>query len=468
MYEIATAFLDLVKRKMVKPGSLVMLGSLTQLARVGTAFYVGEWCKARERIMRELGDVLVVPWFPLVCDEAVGQHLVRSLAEVMDWFDDLPDSEAGLLKAMRREFCFAFLPQKEEGERYGDVLQNLMLPISLNSEGLTLYKSRKWGNLGAGLRMVSEEEETEWLLKISAEINNLLRLSLATAVYGARTLSAVRAEEDGCGQLVFKVVGASNAARTAATLTRKGEEAEKVGKRGWSLAAEKDVTSLVADLRVEGMQRKVLIFHCMDNGSFFSMSRSGVSSLPVKKDRKYHIPGKLVVATGCTLELMVEQMLGVAEEVRPDLTIIITPMPRYLDPCCEEHGTGKTESELEADRQRMLKAVWAMKRETFAMVSKAFVKNVLVVGPVEALGVKSDVDEVRGVMADGIHLDEKALDVLVDNVLKKVEEHFVNKKRGPRRGPGLMVRSRGSPVTAVEPAAAAGAAEVGVAVEAAE
>ncbi len=42
VYEIATAFLDLVKRKMVKPGSLVMLGSLTQLARVGTAFYVGE------------------------------------------------------------------------------------------------------------------------------------------------------------------------------------------------------------------------------------------------------------------------------------------------------------------------------------------------------------------------------------------------------------------------------------------
>ena len=113
VYEITTAFLDLVKRKMVKPGSLVMLGSLTQLARVGTAFYVGEWCKARERIMRELGDVLVVPWFPLVSDEAVGQHLVRSLAEVMDWFDDLPDSEAGLLKAMRRELlCF---PSSEGG-----------------------------------------------------------------------------------------------------------------------------------------------------------------------------------------------------------------------------------------------------------------------------------------------------------------------------------------------------------------
>jgi hypothetical protein len=34
-------------------------------------------------------------------------------------------------------------------------------------------------------------------------------------------------------------------------------------------------------------------------------------------------------------------------------------------------------------------------------------------------------------MADGVHLDERALDVLVDHVLKKVVEHFVSKKRGP-------------------------------------
>jgi hypothetical protein len=59
------------------------------------------------------------------------------------------------------------------------------------------------------------------------------------------------------------------------------------------------------------------------------------------------------------------------------------------------------------------------------------VKNVIVVSPMEALEVRSDVDEVRGVMADGVHLDERALDVLIDHVLKKVEEHFVSKKRGP-------------------------------------
>ncbi len=50
---------------------------------------------------------------------------------------------------------------------------------------------------------------------------------------------------------------------------------------------------------------------------------------------------------------------------------------------------------------------------------------------------RSDVEEMRGVMADGVHLDEKALDVLVDYVLKKAEEHLVSKKRGPTERSGL-------------------------------
>ncbi len=91
-------------------------------------------------------------------------------------------------------------------------------------------------------------------------------------------------EEDG-GQMVYKVTGASNAARTVAALTRKGVAAEKFGQRGWSLSVEKDVRELVSALKEADMSKQVLVFHCMDNGSFFSMDRCGGSSLPKKKKR---------------------------------------------------------------------------------------------------------------------------------------------------------------------------------------
>ncbi len=130
-------------------------------------------------------------------------------------------------------------------------------------------------------------------------------------------------------------------------------------------------------------------------------------------------------------------MLRIVREVGPDLAFIITLMPRYLDACCEQHGVGKSAAEWEADRQRILKAVWAMKRESFALVAKDHVKNVVVLSPMEELGLRSDVEEVRAHMADGLHLDERVLDTVVDSLLKRTEEHLLSKKRGPteRSGP---------------------------------
>ena len=71
---------------------------------------------------------------------------------------------------------------------------------------------------------------------------------------------------------------------------------------------------LVNALKEADMSKQVLVFHCMDNGSFFSMDRCGGSSLPKKKNNAYHITGKLVVASGYALELMVEQMAHIVKE----------------------------------------------------------------------------------------------------------------------------------------------------------
>jgi hypothetical protein len=68
---------------------------------------------------------------------------------------------------------------------------------------------------------------------------------------------------------------ASNAARTTAALARRGEMAKKVGQLGWSLAIEKDTDGLIEQLETDSNKHKVLVFHCIDNGSFFSMKKTG-------------------------------------------------------------------------------------------------------------------------------------------------------------------------------------------------
>jgi hypothetical protein len=215
-------------------------------------------------------------------------------------------------------------------------------------------------------------------------------------------------------------------------------DAVKLGQRGWSLAVEKDVKELVSQLKEVDMSNQVLVFHCMDNGTFFSMDRLGGSTLPTKINGSYHIKGRLVVASGYALELMVEKMAEVMKEAKAGLTVVITPMPRYLDNCCEEHSGGRSEEKMEEDRERILKAVWNLKRETYQLLAKMHCKNVTVVSPMEVLDVKDSVEGVRKVMSDGVHLNSPAIDKVVDHVIQRAEEHFVMKKRGPTERAGTV------------------------------
>jgi hypothetical protein len=154
---------------------------------------------------------------------------------------------------------------------------------------------------------------------------------------------------------------------------------------------------------------------------------------------KYHITGRLVVASGYALKLMVEQIAHIVKEGKVGTAVVITPMPRYLDPCCAEHNEGKTEERLEEERGKLLKAVWNLKREVFQLLAKLYCKNITVVSPMVVLGVKDSAEGVRNVMSDGVHLNKDALDKVVDHVIQGVEELFVKKKRGPMERAGTAV-----------------------------
>jgi hypothetical protein len=104
MHELTTELLLVLKRWMVVPGMVIMLGSMTQLARYGTAWYAGEWIKARNMLRNELGDVLVVPVLPLVGSVVENTTLVRSLTKFLHWVDDLQDPEMELLSGVRKQY----------------------------------------------------------------------------------------------------------------------------------------------------------------------------------------------------------------------------------------------------------------------------------------------------------------------------------------------------------------------------
>ena len=444
LHEVVSELLLILKRRQVVPGSVVMLGSLTQLGRDGTAYYAMDWQKCRQQIMRALGDVIVVPAFHLPTAAVSGRHIVRSLLEFTMWYLDLPDHEVGLLKEARKDHL-EFLCGKTGGEGWGDCLQNLRLPLGLEAEGTSRFKSRDWGERPDKLGPVSEDMERMWLDRICGGFNLAMHLSLASAVASSRSLLAVRGLEAEGERLAMTVVGASNAARTAAALERQGIKATKVGQKGWRLSNDADSTAAALAERADATgESGTIVLHCLDNEAFFSLDKNG-STLPRKVNKKYHVPGKVAVAKGDQPALLLDYMMPLLKGHRTGPAVIITPVPRFLAPCCTVHAEGKSEDQLMAEAEKTVSAVWSMKRELMQMLTKAHVRNMILISPLEVLGVKDSLEEVMGIFEDGVHLKDEHQDELARHVIKKVEEFLVTRKRGPteRAGPADK-RSRNS------------------------
>jgi len=442
--ELVEEFGRICKRWMLAPGSMIMFGSVSAMARSSTQDYAQEWKAFRNQLLAEYQKSMIVPVLPLAGEAIMGEHVVRSLVEFFDWYDDLQDPEARLLRSVRRAYVAEFLDETEEGERWGDQLQNHRMPISLHGEGTTRYRSRLYGRLPRAVRGVDEHEEQVWIGRIGSVLNRDFGMSLTTSVVAGRSLAAVRAVEEQEDKLSFKVIGASNATRSAAALARKGMVSEKCGQRGWSLAVEKDVEALLEELEGVDMSGKVILFHCMDNGTFMSLDRAGMTSLPRKSKGVFHIPGKLVVATGYVLEQMVETMVRIATKVKPGLVEIILPMPRYLEACCQEHAGGRTADRLKEEQERVIRSVLGMKKEVAQLCFRMRIKNVVIVSPLEVLEPRgSTAVSVRSHMDDGVHMNERSLDKVMDHAIQMAEEFFVTKNRGPtERGPTGAKRSR--------------------------
>ncbi len=58
----------------------------------------------------------------------------------------------------------------------------------------------------------------------------------------------------------------------------------------------------------------------------------------------------------------------------------------------------------------------------------------------EVFNVKDSVEGVRGLMDDGVHLNQNAMGVLMDHVISKTEENLAARNKGPTEKAGPAVK----------------------------
>jgi len=424
----------------LKAGSVVMLGSASQLAVDSAEFYAAEWKRCRNWIHAELGEVIVIPAIFLSASGIEDSAVIRCLLYLNAWFVRLPEPELRFIRNTRKAWEETYLGRRERGPGWADPRLNIRLPVSLK-EGAGTYPcaSGGWGNRPRKIIPLNEAGERFWCTKLIGELNRELSLGLDMSVSVGRTLASVqgRADQVQIGRII--VIGASNAGKTATALRQGGVSVLPITKSGW-VASKDNVEAVMVEVECEKRDQDVFLIQCMENGTFYLLNEeTGNMALPEKTENgAFHATGKVCVAKEVQLEMLLGRLEPLLRKWPETVKILVTPLPRFMEDCCEKHG--RKEEDKVKDGGRQLKELWELQRgiKTFLISKK--LKNVLMLDPLAVLEVGGDLGKVRAAMADNFHLKAENAKLLAAKAKELIKDWQAGGKRGGEALDGALAK----------------------------
>jgi len=361
--EVVLALVDCIGKGELSTGTVILLGSITHMATVGTAQYALDWVRSRFWLKDRLGDrVTIIPAPVVPLGGIEGTSVIRTLMEVSEWFTVVDSTEALLAKHYTRQFINAHLGSTEHGVELNE-RQCLRLPVSFDSRGFLTMVSEGWGSRPDGVPPLPQAAEKAIVLPLLEQLNEAFSLGLDTAPSFERTVVGIgELAQARASGLKYLVIGGSHADRTADALCASGLEVTRLTSSGWR--ATRTSVALVLDKINKLPHHDVVVLQGLDNSAYFCLGEDGTMSLPKKgADGRYHVEGELRVANKDQTTALAKTMAPILQAVPDSIRIVITCLPRYtVIPCCEDSdhliGRGREmEDRVTADLRAMKRNV---------------------------------------------------------------------------------------------------------------
>jgi hypothetical protein len=350
------------------------------------------------------------------------------MIDISAWMEDMEEHELRLLRNTRKSFEDVYLSKTERGAGWADTPLNMALPVSLSAKsyGTTAYTSGSWGARPTAIQPLTEAGEKYWVEKLVKEINRELRTGLATDICFNRTISAVKRQADNVGKMSMLTVGASNSARTAAALKKKGISVVEMGGRGWKVSDE-SVDALLEQLQIVAAKDDILVLQCLDSRVFLEVDGTGGVQCPKRdKDGIVHVLGRIIVAKDLLLEILLDQLDPVFKSRKDSLIVLVCPLTRFLLSCCDTH---EMKEGVEEDGKRLLRELGSLRREIKSRLIKKGYDNVRMLDPLDVNGAASSVSAARNLMRDQVHMHKVGYARLAEEIKELAHSWLLGKKR---------------------------------------
>jgi hypothetical protein len=232
------------------------------------------------------------------------------------------------------------------------------------------------------------------------------------------------------------VLGGSNADRLGDAMAAMGKDVVKVTKSGWR-PSKKGVEKMLQLLAGKDLGDRIVILYGMDNGVFYEEDEDGDRSLPKPDDMgKYHVVGKVEVATQKQAKGLFCNCLMILDRVKGCRKLLMAPAVRYFrEACCVKDGIcinlGGS-----GYRRGMLEDLCRIKEAMDEVCREAGMKSFKVLSPVELLGIRPGMDEETLISMLGdvpVHMAAQGYGKLAVSCISLAESNmmvFTGEKRG--------------------------------------
>ena len=423
---------DLLDGVRLPQGSVVLIGSVSDLARQGVSGYTEELTRSI-RILREkqvkLGVQVQVSALPPVLLGGVNSfNLLRSIVEVEAWAEKLEGGDGALLNRTRAE-VINWMWGSGLGKRKNVEERLHTVPKGVEGYEKVYLRCTGWINMPERVTPLSRAGEQAIISTLVRDLKDSFGVRVSEKLILDRDTEVERVENE------YVVWGGSNAGRLADVMGKMGLKVVKIAQGGWR-PTKQSVEKMMGDMDGKVSKQAVLIMMGMDNGIFYEENEDGGRALPKRgEDGSFHVEGRLEVGTAKQAKGLLRNCMPIIERYAGNKKMFLSPTVRfYRRRCCDkqEHCTNMDTA---GYRRGMLIDLAVVRDAMTELCREEGVQLYRVIGTCEMLGLKAamEEDEVERLLGSHpVHMTEDGYVVLAEQLLKAVTnpaQLFVGEKR---------------------------------------
>jgi hypothetical protein len=427
--EIGFAIGDMLSGIRLPEGSVILVGSVSDLDKQGVTGYAEELARTIRIVKEKQGGKAQVSSLPAVLLAGINSfRLLRNILEMEFWLEKLEGGDAKLL-TKTRNIVVELIGKRGIGQRRSPEEIIYTLPKGVGVYDKVRLRSVGWVNMPERMEPITEEDEALIINTMVAEIRTN---------YGVRVSSQLESGRDKMDKNVLTEVvciGGSNAERLGDVLEKMGVNVVKITKKGWK-PTKKGVEEMVELMGDRVSKEAVVIFQGLDNSTFYEENEDGDRAFPkADSDGRYHVVGRVEVASPRQVKSLVRNCGPILERIRLNKKLLLSPTVRYFrETCCEcrEHCTNVGHA---GYRRNMIVELDEIKDAIVEQCREEGMTLYKVASPLDLVGIRAAMEEVeleKLLGKDPVHMTGEGYAALAVNALRLIESRrtlFVGEKR---------------------------------------